>query len=121
MLHHLLKLIWKRKSRNMMLSLEILLAFMVVFAIAAFAVRNYQLYQMPIGFAWRDQWSVNIRNAQPIPNDAAIYDALERALLELPEVEKVAFTMMAPPRSRAGTPIMRCRTAATASSPTAWT
>ena len=96
MLHHLLKLIWKRKSRNMMLSLEILLAFMVVFAIAAFAVRNYQLYQMPTGFAWRDQWSVNIRNAEPIPNDAALYGALKRALLELPEVETVAFTAMAP-------------------------
>ena len=96
MLHHLLKLIWKRKSRNMMLSLEILLAFMIVFAIAAFAARNYQLYQMPIGFAWRDQWSIAIRNAQPIPNDAAMYDALKRALLDLPEVEKVAFTAMAP-------------------------
>nr|WP_315221469.1 FtsX-like permease family protein [uncultured Duganella sp.] len=96
MLHHLLKLIWKRKSRNMMLSLEILLAFMVVFAVAAFAVRNYQLQQMPTGFAWRDQWSVSIRNAQPIPNDAAMYDALKRALLDLPEVEKVAFTAVAP-------------------------
>jgi len=96
MLHHLLKLIWRRKSRNMMLSLEILLAFMIVFAIAAFAVRNYQLYQMPTGFAWRDQWSVNIRNAQPLPNDAAMYDALKRALLDLPEVEKVAFAAMAP-------------------------
>ena len=96
MLHHLLKLIWKRKSRNMMLSLEILLAFMVVFAIAAFAVRNYQLYHMPTGFAWRDQWSVNIRNAEPIPNDAALYSALKRALLELPEVQTVAFTAMAP-------------------------
>lgn len=96
MLHHLLKLIWKRKSRNMMLSLEILLAFMVVFAIAAFAVRNYQLQQMPTGFGWRDQWSVVIRNAQRIPSDAAMYDALKRALLDLPEVEKVAFTAVAP-------------------------
>nr|WP_315401027.1 FtsX-like permease family protein [uncultured Duganella sp.] len=96
MLHHLLKLIWKRKARNLMLSLEILLAFMVVFGIAAFAVRNYQLYQMPTGLAWRDQWSVSIRNAKPIGNDAAMYDALKRALLELPEVEKVAFTSVAP-------------------------
>ncbi|HWW72932.1 MAG TPA: ABC transporter permease [Duganella sp.] len=96
MLHHLLKLIWKRKSRNMMLSLEILLAFMVVFAVAAFAVRSYQLYRMPTGFAWHDQWSVSIRNAQPIPNDAVIYDALKRSLLELPEVEKVAFTSFGP-------------------------
>ena len=96
MLHHLLKLIWKRKSRNMMLSLEILLAFIVVFAIAAVAVRNYQLARIPTGFEWRDQWSVSIRNAQPIPNDAAMYDALKRALLDLPEVEKVAFTALAP-------------------------
>ncbi len=96
MLHHLLKLIWKRKSRNMMLSLEILLAFMVVFAIAAFAARAYQLYRMPTGFGWRDQWSVSIRNAQPIPNDAAMYDTLKRSLLELPEVEKVAFTSFGP-------------------------
>ena len=31
MFRHLLKLIWKRKTRNMMLSLEILLAFVVVY------------------------------------------------------------------------------------------
>ena len=96
MLHHLLKLIWKRKSRNMMLSLEILLAFMVVFAIAAFAARAYQLYRMPTGFDWQDQWSVSIRNAKPVANEAAMYDQLKRSLLELPEVEKVAFTSFAP-------------------------
>lgn len=96
MLRHLLKLIWKRKSRNMMLSLEILLAFLIVFAIAAFATRNYQLYQLPTGFAWRDQWSVSIRAAQDIPNEAAMYDSLKRSLLDLPEVEKVAFTSFGP-------------------------
>jgi putative ABC transport system permease protein len=97
MLRHLLKLIWKRKSRNMMLSLEILLAFLILFAIAAFAVRNYQLYQMPTGFAWRDQWSVSIRNGSgDIANDAAMYDSLKRGLLDLPEVEKVAFTSFGP-------------------------
>jgi len=96
MLRHLLKLIWKRKSRNMMLSLEILLAFLIVFAVAAFATRNYQLYQLPTGYAWRDQWSVGIRAAQDIPNDAAMYDSLKRGLLDLPEVEKVAFTSFAP-------------------------
>ena len=92
MLRHLLKLIWKRKSRNMMLSLEILLAFLVVFAIAAFAMRNYQLYQMPTGHAWRNQWSVSVRTAQDLPNDAAIFDSLKRGLLDLPEVESVAFS-----------------------------
>jgi putative ABC transport system permease protein len=91
MLRHLLKLIWKRKSRNMMLSLEILLAFLVVFAIAAFGLRYHQLYQLPTGHNWRNQWSVNIRTASDIANDAAVFDSLKRALLDLPEVESVAF------------------------------
>ncbi|MYM26182.1 FtsX-like permease family protein [Duganella sp. FT135W] len=92
MLRHLLKLIWKRKSRNMMLSLEILLAFLVVFAIAAFGLRYWQLYQMPTGHSWKNQWSVSIRVAGDIPNDAAIFDSLKRGLLDLPEVESVAFS-----------------------------
>jgi putative ABC transport system permease protein len=92
MLRHMLKLIWKRKSRNMMLSLEILLAFLVVFAIAAFGLRYAQLYQMPTGHAWRDRWTVSIRAAQDLPNDAAIFDSLKRGLLDLPEVESVAFS-----------------------------
>jgi putative ABC transport system permease protein len=91
MLRHLLKLIWKRKSRNMMLSLEILLAFLVVFAITAFGVRQYELYQLPIGFAWQQQWSVEIRTAQDVKNDAALFDQMKRSLLELPEVESVSF------------------------------
>ena len=91
MLRHLLKLIWKRKSRNVMLTLEILLAFLVLFAIAAFGVRSYELYHMPTGFDWRDQWAVRIR-ATDLKNDAALFDQYKRALLALPEVEKVAFT-----------------------------
>lgn len=92
MLRHLLKLIWKRKSRNLMLSLEILLAFLVVFAIAAFGLRYWQLYQLPTGHAWQNQWSVSIRAAKELQNDAAIYDAFQRGLLDLPEVESVAFS-----------------------------
>jgi putative ABC transport system permease protein len=93
MLRHLLKLIWKRKGRNMMLSLEILLAFMVVFAIAAFGLRYWQLHQLPVGHNWRTQWSVAMMPAgKEIPNDAAIFDNIRRSLLELPEVESVAFS-----------------------------
>ncbi|SDH44729.1 MULTISPECIES: ABC transporter permease [unclassified Duganella] len=92
MLRHLLKLIWKRKSRNMMLSLEILLAFMVVFAVAAFGLRYWQLYQLPTGHGWQNQWSVSMRPAQDLPNDPILYDQLKRSLLAMPEVESVAFS-----------------------------
>jgi putative ABC transport system permease protein len=97
MFRHLMKLTWKRKSRNVMLSLELLLAFAIVFAIAAFAVRSVELYRMPIGFTYEDVWSVTMR---PGENDVKagqeLYDGFRRSLRELPEVQEVAFASFAP-------------------------
>jgi putative ABC transport system permease protein len=98
MLRHLLQLTWKRKSRNLMLSLEILLAFAIVFGIAAFGLRFWQLYREPIGFDGADTWSVTMLfsdvPADAIPPDT--YDLLRRSLLELPEVRAVGFATHAP-------------------------
>jgi putative ABC transport system permease protein len=94
----LLKLTWKRKSRNLMLSLEILLAFAIVFGIAAFGLRNWQLYREPIGFDGTDAWSVKMVMGE-IAEDkipAALYDTLRRSLLELPEVREVGFSAYSP-------------------------
>lgn len=98
MFRHLLKPLWKRKSRNLMLSLEILLAFIVVFAIAAAAGRFYQLYRLPTGFAHADVWSVQIQLPDDggIKNDAVLYDKFQRVLLALPEVEQVSFANYSP-------------------------
>ena len=97
MLRHLLKLIWKRKRRNLMLSVEILLAFMIVFAVAAFAVRSYQLYQLPLGFVPDDVWSVEMRSDTEMGAIApATYDQLKRGLESMPQVKGVAFSNAAP-------------------------
>ena len=98
MLRHLLKLTWKRKSRNLMLSLEILLAFAIVFGIAAFGLRNWQLYQEPLGFDGTDTWSIKVVLGD-VPDEAIpaeIYDTLRRSLLELPEVREVGFAAYSP-------------------------
>lgn len=98
MFRHLLKLIWKRKGRNLMLSLEILLAFVIVFAIAAFGLRNAQLYQMPTGFAGDDVWSVNLMGSgdwnSALP--AETYDKFQRGLMALPGARNVAFASSSP-------------------------
>jgi putative ABC transport system permease protein len=98
MLRHLLKLTWKRKSRNLMLSLEILLAFAIVFGIAAFGLRSWQLYREPIGFDGTDAWSVKMVLGDvaedKIPAD--LYDTLRRSLLELPAVREVGFAAYSP-------------------------
>jgi putative ABC transport system permease protein len=97
MFRHLLKLIWKRKARNLMLSLEILLAFVIVFAIAAFATRNYQLYQLPTGLRYEDVWSVTVQTPDPHSKaDAAVYDNFRRTLQAMPEIEQVAFASLSP-------------------------
>ena len=98
MFRHLLKLIWKRKSRNMMLSLEILLAFVILFAIAAFGLRSLQLYRLPTGFVGDDVWSVSIIGSgewgTKLPTGT--YDQFRRGLLALPGARTVAFANSAP-------------------------
>ena len=98
MFRHLLKLIWKRKSRNLSLSLEILLAFVVVFGIAAAGLRNYQLYQLPTGFVSTDVWAVDIIGAGEVLNGPSLgtYDQFKRGLLAVPGVQQVAFSSSAP-------------------------
>ncbi len=98
MFRHLLKPLWKRKSRNLMLTLEILLAFIVVFAIAAAAARYYQLYRLPIGFNYESVWSVQLQRpeARGTGDDAALYDKFKYGLQALPEVEQVAFSNYSP-------------------------
>jgi putative ABC transport system permease protein len=98
MFRHLLKPLWKRKSRNLMLTLELLLAFIVVFAIAAASTRYYQLYSLPTGFAHESVWSVQMERAQDgeLSNESALYDQLKRSLEAMPEIERVAFADFSP-------------------------
>jgi len=98
MFRHLLKLSWKRKSRNMMLSLEILIAFAIVFGVAAFGLRYWQLYNTPLGFDSRDLWSVSLQvgDERDARLDPGVYDSFRRGLAELPEVRDVAFVSFEP-------------------------
>jgi putative ABC transport system permease protein len=100
MFRHLLKLIWKRKNRNLMLSLEILLAFVVVFAIAGFVVRSNQLYHLPVGFKIDDVWAVRIATTDASDSGSKfspeVFDNFKRTLEALPDIDKVAFASTAP-------------------------
>jgi putative ABC transport system permease protein len=98
MLRHLLKLTWKRKSRNLMLSLEILVAFAIVFGIAAVGLRYWQLYQQPLGFDGTDAWKIDMQmgDVKPEQLDPGTYDRIRRDLLELPQVRAVSFASFTP-------------------------
>ena len=100
LLPHMMKLVWKRKSRNLMVSLEILVAFVLVFGVAAVGARMAQLYRMPTGFVYENVWSVRMRapDLTDAHYDSGRFDAYKRAVEAMPEVEKAAFSTFSPYR-----------------------
>jgi len=108
MIHHIFKLVWQRKSRHLLLSLEILLAFLMVFAMCAVAGRYYQLYQLPTGLPHQFHWQVSIEgqdreeliqheaklndNPKPLGSDImSVTKQYQRALKTIPAMQKVSF------------------------------
>lgn len=98
MLRHVLKLVWKRKLRHALLTLEIVLAFAVVFAVAAIAVRNAQVYRKPIGMEYQGVWSVLIErpDGKRVSSDPEVLEQIRRSVGSLPEVEEVGFLAFVP-------------------------
>lgn len=103
MLRHLLKLTWKRKGRHLMLSVEILLAFMLVFALAATGARFWQLQHMTLGFKYDNVWAIEM--LPPEGRDAKMYGPEQARMLQalraLQQVEQAAVTNFPPFQSSA--------------------
>ena len=60
MIRHLLKLAWHRKRSNALLLVEIGASFLVVFAVAAAALYFGSNWRRPLGYDWKDVWSIRI-------------------------------------------------------------
>ena len=63
MFGHILKLIWNRKRSNGLIITEVMICFIVAFAVLTMAIYNYRLYQEPLGFEWNNVWSLDIDTA----------------------------------------------------------
>lgn len=99
MIRHYLKLIWNRKRSNLLITAEIFMSFLVVFAVVVLATHYADNYRRPLGFAFRDVWNVSVNtrsggmeSTEPkIPPEVIeTYRQLLTAVRELPEVEAVA-------------------------------
>ena len=60
MIRHLITLMWNRKRANGLLILEILLAFVVLFAVGSVGVYNWRNFRAPLGFAYENVWQVGL-------------------------------------------------------------
>jgi putative ABC transport system permease protein len=89
MFKHLFKLIWNKKKQNSLLIVEILLSFMVLFAVFAFGVNSYRNYVKPIGINYEHVWVINYNNSLKTQNSDSLtmfYDGLLRNIKAIPQV-----------------------------------
>jgi putative ABC transport system permease protein len=93
MFKHLLKLIWNKKKQNFLLMSEILVSFLVIFAVFTLLVNYYSNYRKPMGFKYEHVLVVNYKTAREIKNKDSLrtfFDVLRNTLQSMPEVEHVS-------------------------------
>ena len=66
MIKHLFKLIWNKKKQNFFLIIEMLISFLVIFAVFTLLVYFYQNYKKPIGFDYENVWAVKLFSSEKI-------------------------------------------------------
>lgn len=96
MFTHLFKLIWNKKKQNFLLMLEMLVSFIVMFAVFTLLVFFYQNYQQPMGFIYENVWSVNLgsHEGERDTGDSAIIakKSAKNILLSIPQVEGLSYS-----------------------------
>ena len=95
MFKHLFTLIWNKKKQNSLLISEMLISFLVIFAVFTLLVYYYRNYKKPMGIDYENVWVVNYSNAVKTDNADSLtlfYETLRRTLRAMPQVEEMAFS-----------------------------
>lgn len=95
MLKHLFKLIWNKKKQNFVLMLEILVSFLVIFAVFTMVVYYYQNYRQPRNMEYEKVWALQFRlDNRPSSKDSLhlFFETLRNQLKSMPEIEAVSFS-----------------------------
>ncbi len=102
MIRHVFRLVWNRKRSTGLILVEILICFLVLCGVLAAALFVGTRWNKPLGFDYRDVWSVEVHGIGPRNDDEqqkadskAVADLL-RAVRSLPEVESAALSTNTP-------------------------
>jgi len=94
MLKHLFKLIWNKKKQNFLLMSEMLISFLVIFAVFTLLLYYYNNYKKPLGIVYQDVWLINYNNALKTTNAdslTAYYETLRQTLKAMPQVKDLSY------------------------------
>ena len=59
MIKHLIKIVWKRRKTNFLVTLEIMASFLVIFSVMTFGIFYFSNYLQPLGFDYKNVWQVS--------------------------------------------------------------
>jgi len=103
MTRHLIRLMWNRKRQNLLLMIEIFVAFLVVVAVAVLGVHFGDNAMQPLGFSYADAWSVQVRRtgtpgdeAQRTEHDRDVLRQIVAELTARPDVDRVSAAFTGP-------------------------
>lgn len=98
MVRHLFKLIWNRKRRTVLLTIEILISFLVLFAILSIFNDNYAKYTEPIGFEYTNLWNLKLTPPAGLDSLTTVNGCMNiwESLKKFNEIEEFCFTQNAP-------------------------
>ncbi|MBD1362359.1 ABC transporter permease [Mucilaginibacter sp. ZT4R22] len=94
MFKHLFKMIWNKKKQNSLLIVEILLSFMVIFAVFSFALNSYSNYAKPMGFNYDKVWAISYNHTLETTNPDSVtlvYQTLLRNIKSMPLVVDASY------------------------------
>ncbi|MFA6088001.1 ABC transporter permease [Mucilaginibacter sp.] len=95
MFKHLFKMIWNKKKQNSLLIVEILLSFLVIFAVFTFSLNSYDNYAKPMGIDYQNVWAISYNNTLKTSNGDSLklfYDNLLNNIKAMPKVIDAAHT-----------------------------
>ncbi|MBS1600392.1 MAG: ABC transporter permease [Bacteroidetes bacterium] len=94
MFKHLLTLIWNKKKQNLLMIAEVLISFLVIFALSTLIVFYYLNYRKPLGLEYENVWVVSYSNPLKTENGDSLklfYKDLLNTVEALPQVKKTGF------------------------------
>lgn len=95
MFRHLFKIIWNKKKQNFLLITEMLISFLVMFAVFTMLVHFYRNYRTPMGMQYEHVWVINYNNTLKTQNKDSVmlfYEGLKQTILSMPQVKGVSYS-----------------------------
>ena len=92
MIRHLFKLVWNRKRSNLLLMIEILFSFIVLFAVTSMAFSSFHKYLKPRGFEFENVWVLHLgwRALELEVPDEDLKNTLTQLELEMKSHEEIS-------------------------------